>query len=128
MPAAAYDGVLLAAELGTLAVLLGIVLTARPLVAFLRAGGWQKIHRPVLRALGATGLTAVVLVGVVVWAHRLTTGQRNGGDRLYGGAFLALGLCVVASIGLWTRAAVVTATRARADPRVAAAGDAAGCE
>jgi hypothetical protein len=109
VPAAAYDGVLLAAEFGTLAVLLGIVLTARPLVAFLRAGGWQQIHRPVLRALGSTGLTVVVLMGVVNWAHHLTEGQRNGGDRLYAAAFVALVLCGVASIGLWTRTAVVTA-------------------
>jgi hypothetical protein len=109
VPAAAYDGVLLGAELGTLAVLLGIALVARPLVVFLRAGGWTKIHRTVLRSFGATGLTAVVLLGIVIWAHRLTAEQRNGGDVLYGAAFLALCLCGIASIGLWTRAAVVTA-------------------
>jgi hypothetical protein len=111
VPAGAYVGVLLAATLGTLAVLLGIALTARPLVAFLRAGGWHQIHRSVLRALGSTGLTVVVLVGVAAWGHHLTNGQRNGGDLLYGAAFLALALCCVASIGLWTRAAVVTASK-----------------
>lgn len=110
-PAAAYDVVLLAAELGTLAVLLGIVLTARPLTAFLRAGGWQQIHRSVLRALGATGLTLVVLLGVVTWAHHLTDAQRNGGDWLYGAAFVVLVVCGVVSMGLWTRAAIVTAGR-----------------
>ena len=109
VPAAAYDAVLLFAGLGTLAVLLGVLLTARSLYAFVRAGGWEKIHRPVLRALAVTGLTVVVLVGVVSWAHQLTNGQRNGGDLRYSGAFLALGLCGAASIGLWTRAAVVTA-------------------
>ena len=109
VPAAAYDAVLLGAALGTLAVLLGIVLTARPLIAFLRTGGWTKIHRSVLRAVGATGLAAAVLLGVVVWAHRLTVEQRNGGDGLYTVAFLVLCLCGIASIGLWTRAAVVTA-------------------
>ena len=109
MPAAAYDVVLLGAALGTLAVLLGIVLTTRPLLAFLRSGGWTKIHRPVLRAFGSTGLTIVVLLGVVVWAHRLTVEQRNGGDVLYSAAFLILCVCGIASIGLWTRAAIVTA-------------------
>ena len=109
VPATAYDFVLLAAELGTLAVLLGIVLTARPVAAFLRAGGWHVIHRPVLRAFAATGLTALVLLGVVSWAHGLTNEQRNGGDLLYGGAVVVLALCCIASIGLWTRAAVVTA-------------------
>jgi hypothetical protein len=109
VPAAAYDGVLLGAELGTLAVLFGIMLVARPLFALLRAGGWTKIHRAVLRAFGATGLTAVLLMGVIFWAHQLTVAQRNGGDVLYGAAFVALCLCGIASIGLWTRAAVVTA-------------------
>jgi hypothetical protein len=108
-PATAYDIVLLASELGTLAVLLGIVLAVRPLLAFLRAGGWREIHRPVLRATAATGLTAIVLVVVVAWAHQLTNGQRNGGDGLYSAAFIVLFVCVTASIGLWTRAAVVTA-------------------
>jgi hypothetical protein len=111
VPAAAYDGVVLAAGLGTLAVLLGIALTALPLVAFLRGGGWQLIHRSVLRAACATGLTAAVLLGVVYWAHGLTSGQRNGGDVLYTGAVVVLGLCVVASIGLWTTAAVATASK-----------------
>jgi hypothetical protein len=90
-------------------VLLGVGLSVRPLVAFLRTGGWQKIHRPVLRATAATGLAAIVLFVVVAWAHRLTNGQRNGGDWHYSAAFVVLFACVVASIGLWTRAAVVTA-------------------
>jgi hypothetical protein len=54
-------------------------------------------------------LTAVVLPAVIFWAHRLTVEQRNGGDVLYGAAFVALCLCGIASIGLWTRAAVETA-------------------
>ena len=109
VPAAAYDAVLLAAELGTLAVLLGIVLTARPLFAFLRAGGWKKIHRAVLCAFAATGLTGVILLAVVVWAHHVTAGQRNGGDLPYSEAFLLLVASGVASLALGTYAAVATA-------------------
>ncbi len=108
-PAAAYDSVVVAAGIGTLAVLLGICLTARPFFAFLRAGGWARVHRPVLRAVTATGLTAAALIGVVAWAQDLTSPQRNGGDGLYSVAFLAVAAGVVASIGLWTRAAVVVA-------------------
>jgi len=111
VPRAAYDGVVLAAGLGSLAVLLGIVLTARPLYAFLRAGGWRQIRRPVLRGLAATGLTVAALIPSVGWAHHLTNAQRNGGDFLYGMAFLGVGALAVASIGLWTHAAVVTARR-----------------
>ena len=109
VPATAYDGVLLAAELGTLAVLLGIVLTARPLVAFLRSGGWKRIHLAVVRAFGSTGLTLAALTGLVAWAHHLTNAQRNGGEGLYSAAFLVVVLLGVLSIGLWTHAAIVTA-------------------
>ena len=109
VPAAAFDVVLVAAALGTLAVLLGIVLTAKPLVAFLRAGGWRTIRRPVLRAAGSAALTLIVLLATVAWAHRLTYPQRNGGDGLYVAAFLALACSFVASLALWARAAVVTA-------------------
>jgi hypothetical protein len=106
---AAYTWVQVAASVGTLAVVLGIALVARPLSAFLRRGGWQTIHRPVLRATGASGLTVVAFVPLVIWAHRLTYPQRNGSDWLYGGAFLVVATLAVASIGLWTHAAVVTA-------------------
>ena len=125
VPAAAYDGVLLASRARDARG------PARDRAR--RLGRWSRscarvagtmIHRPVLRAFGATGLTAVVLLGVVVWAHRLTIAQRNGGDVLYGGACLvARRLRGIASIGLWTRAAVVTAQRARAERRVAPVGD-----
>ena len=108
---AAYTVVQVAAGVGTLAVVFGSALVARPLSAFLRAGGWQTIHRPVLRAIGATGLTVVAFVPLVIWAHRLTYPQRNGSDWLYGGAFLVVAALAVASIGLWTHAAVVTARR-----------------
>ena len=87
-----------------------VVLTARPLLGLLRAGGWRKIHRPVLRALGATGLTLIVLFGVIAWAHGLTDAQRNGGDLfLRRGVSRAPLACGVVSIGLWTHAAIVTA-------------------
>ncbi len=108
---AAYTGMQVAAGIGTLAVVFGIAFVARPLSDFLRAGGWQTIHRPVLRAIGATGLTVVTFVPLVVWAHRLTYPQRNGSDGLYAGAFLVVAALAVASIGLWTHAALVTARR-----------------
>ena len=108
---AAYTWVQVAAGVGTLAVVLGIALVARLLSAFLRSGGWQTIHRPVLRAIGASGLTVIAFVPLVVWAHRLTYSQRNGSDWLYGLAFLAVAALGVVSIGFWTHAAVVTARR-----------------
>ena len=113
---AAYTWVQVAAALGTLTVLLGVALVAQPLAGFLRVGGWQTIHRPYLRAIGATGLTVVAFVPLVIWAHHLTNAQRNGGDRLYTCAFL-----VVVAMGRLDRPLDARCDRhgatARADPR-----------
>ncbi|MGZ4412234.1 MAG: hypothetical protein ACXVY8_08885 [Gaiellaceae bacterium] len=111
LPAAAFGSVLIAAAVGSAAVVLGVLLVVRPLAAFLRADGWRQIRRPVVHAVVASGLAGVVLSGVVVWAHQLTSAQRNGGDWHYAGAFVLLGVCGLASVAAWTRAAVVTAGR-----------------
>jgi hypothetical protein len=109
VPAAAFGSLVVAAAIGSAAVLLGIALTMPALVAFLRSGGWRTIRRPAVCAVCLSALTAVVLVAVVIWAHQLTGAQRNGGDLLYAGAFLLLAACSVGSIAAWTLAAVATA-------------------
>lgn len=118
LPAAAFSIVVVGALIGTLAVLAGVLLVARSVYGLLRAGGWPRIRRPVVRAAVATGVTAVALVACVAWAHQLTFAQRNGGDLRYSAAFVVLGLCGLASIAAWTHAAVsithaLTLTRAR---------------
>jgi hypothetical protein len=109
LPAGAFGSVVVAAAIGSAAVLLGIALATPPLIGLLRSGGWSTIRRPVMRAVCLSGLTAVVLVAIVIWAHQLTSAQRNGADLLYGGAFLLLAACGVGSIAAWTLAAVATA-------------------
>jgi hypothetical protein len=107
VPAAAFDGVVVAAAIGSAFVLLGVALAARPLRAFLRSGGRPRWRPAVLLSV----LTAVVLCAVVAWAHYLTAAQRNGGDRLYGGAFLLVAACAVASLASWTHLGAATARR-----------------
>ncbi len=116
VPAAAFGGVVVAAALGSALVLLGIALAARPLARLLRAGGWHHLRRSVVGAICVTGLTVVVLVGVVAWAHHLTDAQRNGGSLLYGGAFLLLAACGIGSIAAWTFAACAAARRLTLGP------------
>ena len=111
LPAAAFASVVVAAAIGTAAVLIGVLLVVRPLSGFLRAGGWRQIRRPVVRAVVATGLTAVVLAGIVAWAHQLTGSERNGGDWRYGAAVAVLALSGFASVVAWAHAGVVTAWR-----------------
>ncbi|MGZ4380456.1 MAG: hypothetical protein ACXVZ2_01590 [Gaiellaceae bacterium] len=107
VPAAAFDGVVVAAAIGSAFVVLGVALVARPLLAFLRSGGWRRARPAVLLSV----LAAAALVAVVAWAHHLTVAQRNGGDRLYEGAFLLLAACAVASLVAWTHLGATTATR-----------------
>ena len=111
VPAAAFGGVLAAAAIGSAAVLLGILLTAGPLIAFLRSGGWPRVRRPVLRAVCRTLVTGAMLAAVVVWAHQLPAGERNGSNVLFEVAYLVLAGCVISSIGAWTLAAVAVARR-----------------
>jgi len=117
LPQAAFDTVLLAAAIGSAAVFTGVLLVARPLLALILSGGWQQIRRPLARAASTTGLTVAVLVAVAVWAHHLSSAQRNGGDVLYGAAFLGLAVCGLCTIVAWAAAAVTIARRLTLPPR-----------
>ncbi len=111
VPATAFNLLLLAAEAGSVAVLLGIGLSLSALVSFLRGGGWPTIRRSILRAATFSALTVVASGGLVFWAHHLASGQRNGGDRLFGVAFVLWGMLIAGAIALWTAAAVTVAWR-----------------
>ena len=111
LPQAAFDTIVSAAAIGSVAIIVGVLLVARPLAVLIRSGGWRQIRRPLARAASATGLTIAVLVAVVVWAHHLSSAQRNGGDVLYGAAFLGLAVCGLCMIAAWAAAAVTIARR-----------------
>ena len=111
VPAAAFGGVMAAAAVGSAAVLFGILLISRPLIAFLRAGGWVSVRRPIVRAACSTLATAVVLAVVVAWAHELPATQRDGSNLLYAVSYLALAACTIWAIAAWTLAAVAVARR-----------------
>jgi len=109
LPRAAFDAVRVAAVLGSLSIVAGVLLVARPILTLIGSGGLPRIRRSLGWALGVTALTAVVLVAVVIWAHHLSSVARNGGDALYGLAFLGLVTCVVGTVTAWTVTAVTTA-------------------
>jgi len=106
LPAAAFGTVVVAAALGSAAVLLGIVFTTGPLISFLRSGGWRQIRRSVIIAICLSGLTVVVVVAIASWAQQLTSAQRNGSDLLYSLVFLVLVAASVGSIIAWTDTAI----------------------
>ena len=109
LPAAAFDVLLVAASVGTALVLLGVAVSLPRLAALIRAGGWQKIRWPVLRAFSLTALTVAGTFGLVAWAHSLTPSARNGGDAVYGGVFVAWVILSAACLLAWAAAATTTA-------------------
>ncbi|MGH3003301.1 MAG: hypothetical protein ACRDM1_11685, partial [Gaiellaceae bacterium] len=83
LPSGAFDGLVVAAALGSLLVLAGIVATLPSLVTFLRAGGWPAIHRRVVTAALLTAVAVAATAGLISWSHGLTVAQRNGHDLGY---------------------------------------------
>lgn len=111
LPQVGYDVVLVGAELGTLSVVIGALLTARHVLDFFRAGGWSQVRGPVTRALVFSAGTVTVLAALALWAHHLSNSQRNGANPGYGILAVLLGLLVVGSIASWVAAAVSIARR-----------------
>ena len=82
-------------------------------VRFVRSGGWPEVKRPVVRAavvgLAALGLT----VGGSIWAHHLTSHDRNGGSSAYVAFFVILVVAILAFVIFGTAAALSVARRLR---------------
>jgi hypothetical protein len=109
LPTVAFNALIIGSIFGTCAVIFGLILSTRPLVIFLRSGGWKKIRRYVLSATALTIVATVALVLLSGWAHYLTQTQRNGSDTLYMVAILIWIFIFISGLVAWTIAAVVTA-------------------
>ena len=109
------------AAMASILVVAGALLVLPAFVRFLRADGWPLLRRHLLRALGATALTVVVTVPLLVWAHRLTSQQRNGGVHWYGAVYLMWGALIVLTLTLWTVVAIAAARRLHLSKRLLAA-------
>jgi hypothetical protein len=115
LPAAAFDGLLLAGVLGCILVAAGIALALPRLTAFLRAGGWSALRRPARVALALTIGLALATLALATWAHSLNTSQRNGADVAYEITFLLWAGLGALTLIAWTVLAVRCARRAGLD-------------
>ena len=107
----AFDVVQKVAVLAAILVGVGAVVALPALTKFLRTGGWPTISRYVRRATAVTATALMVSVGLITWAHSLSSAQRNGSDWPYTLVFLLWAILIVATLGLWTITAVVVARR-----------------
>lgn len=119
LPQDAFDAVVALGVLGGCLVLLGAAL-ALPAFRRLVSGyeGRRFVRRHVVRAGALTALTAVALVPLSLWAHHLDGSQRNGANGVNVGALVVWSFMAVASLALWTGAAVAVVRRLDLSGRV----------
>jgi hypothetical protein len=113
-----FDIVAASGALGTILVLIGALVALPSFAAFLRSGGWTAARRRILPALVGSVLALGALVPVALWAHHLTTVQRNGGNSAYSYAFVAWAMVCVLTLVSWVRVVVLCVTRMDLSPRV----------
>lgn len=120
LPWGAFEVVQKVAVLAAVLVGVGAALAIPAFTRFLRLGGWPTISRHVRRATAVTAVALSASAGLVTWAHSLSFAQRNGGEWVYGLAFLVWAALIVATLGLWTAAAVAIGRRLVLTPSVLA--------
>jgi hypothetical protein len=108
LPEIAFAAFFSAAVIGSGLVVAGVAVGGRTLVAYLQAGGWPQIRRPIYRAGIVTALTMIALVAVAIWAHHLTSAQRNGQDDSYSAAVVGWAVLFAACLFSWAGAAAAT--------------------
>lgn len=92
--------------IGSLLVLAGAGVAMPACSRLLRAEGWSSLRPKLVTPLIATAMSGAATSGLSLWAHHLTSVQRNGADDWYSSAFLTCAFLVVVTIGLWTKVAV----------------------
>jgi len=113
----AYDVVVAAGVAGSVLVLLAASMAAPAFARFVAGGGWPVVRPRVRRAVVATVAAVSLLGGLLAWAHQLTPPARNGGNPLYGAAFVVVGVATAVAVGFATAAAVSVARRVEFTPR-----------
>lgn len=111
-----YDAVQWSGEASVGIVVVAALLVVPSFARYLRGGGWSVIRHSVVRTMSFGLFMAAATTGLAVWAHHLSSPQRNGGLAVYGAAFLLWGVGVVVLIGSST-ATMVGATRFLKLPR-----------
>jgi hypothetical protein len=114
----AYTVVQAVATVAGLMVAAGAALAVPAFVRFLRSGGWHSLQGHVIRAATATVVAGGMSIPLLLWAHRLTDHQRNGGLTGYGVFFLIWAALAAVTLGLWSVAAAAAVRRIPFSPRL----------
>ncbi|MGC1420432.1 MAG: hypothetical protein WA786_09995 [Acidimicrobiales bacterium] len=95
-----------AGVIGIVVVLVGALLTAPSAWRYVRGGNWPLVRRPVVRSVVAGIGVVAFTVGLAVWAHGLSTSDRNGGLLAYEIVFVLWCVAVVVTLAFATGAAL----------------------
>jgi hypothetical protein len=104
----AYDLVAAFAAVSAAATVLGAMFVLPAFVCLLRAGGWERVKRPILQLVAFGVATTAATAGLAFWAHHLAAPARNGGDAAYTVGVLGLALLLVGTLALTVRVVVAS--------------------
>ena len=104
-----FDAAVAMGVAGCAVVLVAAVLVGPSFIRLVRQGGWERIRRPVVRAVGAVTIAIALVAAMAGWAHHLGSIDRNGGLTIYSAFFVLMGLVVVGAVVAATAAAVAVA-------------------
>ncbi|MHB1930524.1 MAG: hypothetical protein ACYCUG_14110 [Acidimicrobiales bacterium] len=111
VPDSAYGVLQTVALVAGIAVLLGAALAVPSLLRYLRSDGWSAVRGHVLRAVVITSVAAGTSASLIVWAHHLSSPQRNGANGWYDALFLVSAALMALTFGMWTAVAVAAGRR-----------------
>jgi hypothetical protein len=123
--AGSWPAVAAVTALAALAAVTGAAIVAagaiawRPLVTFLRAGGWPEVRRRTIWAVAATAAAAGALTWLAVLQASLTAGQLAT-SQAYGAVSAAMAVLFVATTWLWARATGAVAKHLELELRIRA--------
>jgi MFS family permease len=117
LPSDGYGAVQWAGIVGVVVVLAAALIVLPAFLRLIRQEGWAAVRTPMIRALLAVAVTTGFTVGVVIWAHRLSPHDRNGGLVPYQLVVLLWVLGIAAALAFSTAAAVAVARHLDLAPR-----------
>jgi hypothetical protein len=113
----AFNVTVVSGIVGSLLVLAGAGVAIPSFSRLLRVERWSSLRRTIVPPLIATATLIAAAVGLSLWAHHLTSVQRNGSNDWYSAAFVVCVFLFVVTIGLWTKVAIDIANRCAFTPQ-----------
>ena len=118
LPTTAFSALVIAAAVGSTLVLVALVAVLPSVVQFLRTGGWQHVRRTTLVAVGLTIAALAGSAAVIVWAHSLSSAERNGDNGAYAAGVTCWAVLLIACVASWTTVAVAVGRRLELSSRM----------